>query len=164
MLHTQLFPHISVIIYTSLLTSITPNSRERYTNCTKHWSLGSWRWRRWRNREFLGFTRWGVGHFNPLCNILAIYIINKRQEEEEDLLAERHLRRLRVAKKKVRICLNDNIQCFYNKHIINNLVNFSINFNYVLSETRGAAAGKPPGKSAGKASLAKTPGKLPFSL
>ena len=67
-------------------------------------------------------------------------------------------------KKKVRICLNDNIQCFYNKHIINNLVNFSINFNYVLSETRGAAAGKPPGKSAGKASLAKTPGKLPFSL
>jgi hypothetical protein len=69
-----------------------------------------------------------------------------------------------VAKKKVRICLNDNIQCFYNKHIINNLVDFSINFNYVLSETRGAAAGKPPGKSAGKASLAKTPGKLPFSL
>jgi hypothetical protein len=60
--------------------------------------------------------------------------------------------------------LNDNIPCFYNKHIINNLVDFSINFNYVLSETRGAAAGKPPEKSAGKASLAKTPGKLPFSL
>ena len=39
--------------------------------------------------------------------LLEKHVIHQRQEEEEDFPAERHLRGLRLANKKVSLCFND---------------------------------------------------------